>query len=93
MAIDPETARSYHDETLKAEYFKDAKFCSMCGPQFCAMKLNRQVRNGKKSQKRNPGKEKKSNVTQDKGPVKPALKKGLEEKSREYREYMASRRK
>ena len=37
LSIDPETARAYHDETLPEEGFKDAAFCSMCGPKFCSM--------------------------------------------------------
>jgi phosphomethylpyrimidine synthase len=37
LAIDPETARSMHDETLADDYFKTAEFCSMCGPKFCPM--------------------------------------------------------
>jgi phosphomethylpyrimidine synthase len=43
LSIDPETARSMHDETLKDEYFKTAEFCSMCGPKFCSMHINRNV--------------------------------------------------
>jgi hypothetical protein len=37
LALDPETARSMHDETLADDYFKTAEFCSMCGPKFCPM--------------------------------------------------------
>ncbi len=37
LSLDPETARSMHDETLQDEYYKDAAFCSMCGPKFCSM--------------------------------------------------------
>ncbi len=37
LSLDPETARSMHDETLADEYYKDAAFCSMCGPKFCSM--------------------------------------------------------
>ena len=43
LALDPETARSMHDETLPDEYFKSAEFCSMCGPKFCSMHINRAV--------------------------------------------------
>ncbi len=39
LALDPERAKEYHDETLPAEGFKDAEFCSMCGPKFCAYKV------------------------------------------------------
>ena len=37
MSLDPETAEAMHDETLPEEGFKDAAFCSMCGPKFCSM--------------------------------------------------------
>ena len=37
LALDPETARSMHDETLADDYFKTAEFCSMCGPKYCPM--------------------------------------------------------
>jgi phosphomethylpyrimidine synthase len=44
LALDPDTARSFHDETLPAEPAKTAHFCSMCGPHFCAMKITQDVR-------------------------------------------------
>ncbi len=44
LALDPSTARAFHDETLPAEGAKLAHFCSMCGPKFCAMELTQQVR-------------------------------------------------
>ncbi len=40
LALDPETARAYHDETLPAEGAKVAHFCSMCGPKFCSMRIS-----------------------------------------------------
>ena len=43
LALDPETARSMHDETLPEEGFKDAHFCSMCGPKFCSMNISSKV--------------------------------------------------
>jgi phosphomethylpyrimidine synthase len=43
LALDPETARAYHDETLPEEGFKDAHFCSMCGPKFCSMNISSKV--------------------------------------------------
>jgi phosphomethylpyrimidine synthase len=43
LALDPETARKYHDEDLPAEYFKSAEFCSMCGPKFCSMKISTRI--------------------------------------------------
>jgi phosphomethylpyrimidine synthase len=44
LALDPDTARSYHDETLPAEPAKTAHFCSMCGPKFCSMRISADVR-------------------------------------------------
>jgi len=44
LALDPVTARAYHDETLPSEGAKVAHFCSMCGPKFCSMELTQQVR-------------------------------------------------
>jgi phosphomethylpyrimidine synthase len=44
LALDPETARTYHDETLPQETFKSAKFCSMCGPKYCSMKITQDIR-------------------------------------------------
>lgn len=44
LALDPETARSYHDQTLPQESGKVAHFCSMCGPKFCSMKISQEVR-------------------------------------------------
>jgi phosphomethylpyrimidine synthase len=44
LGLDPDTARSYHDETLPKESAKIAHFCSMCGPKFCSMKITQDVR-------------------------------------------------
>jgi len=44
LSLDPPTARSYHDETLPAEGAKSAHFCSMCGPNFCSMRITQDVR-------------------------------------------------
>jgi len=44
LALDPVTARAYHDETLPADGAKSAHFCSMCGPKFCSMEITQQVR-------------------------------------------------
>jgi phosphomethylpyrimidine synthase len=43
LALDPETAQAYHDETLPEEGFKDAHFCSMCGPKFCSMNMSAKI--------------------------------------------------
>ena len=71
LALDPDTARDYHDETLPAQGAKVAHFCSMCGPKFCAMKITQDVRE----------------YARDQGvSVETAFDKGMEEKSREFRE-------
>jgi phosphomethylpyrimidine synthase len=44
LSLDPDTARSYHDETLPKDAHKVAHFCSMCGPKFCSMKITQDVR-------------------------------------------------
>jgi phosphomethylpyrimidine synthase len=44
LSIDPDTARSYHDETLPAAPAKTAHFCSMCGPKFCSMKISHDLK-------------------------------------------------
>ncbi|AZA62059.1 phosphomethylpyrimidine synthase ThiC [Chryseobacterium indoltheticum] len=44
LSLDPDTARSYHDETLPADGAKIAHFCSMCGPKFCSMKITQEIR-------------------------------------------------
>jgi phosphomethylpyrimidine synthase len=44
LSLDPDTARSFHDETLPAEPAKTAHFCSMCGPKFCSMQITHDVR-------------------------------------------------
>lgn len=44
LSLDPETAKAMHDETLPQEVFKSAKFCSMCGPKFCSMRITQDIR-------------------------------------------------
>ncbi|MFN4258634.1 MAG: phosphomethylpyrimidine synthase ThiC [Gemmataceae bacterium] len=44
LSLDPETAQAMHDETLPQEVFKSAKFCSMCGPKFCSMRITQDIR-------------------------------------------------
>src|SRR3954462_285603 len=44
LSLDPDTARSYHDETLPTDAHKVAHFCSMCGPKFCSMKITQDLR-------------------------------------------------
>ncbi|MBV9540482.1 MAG: phosphomethylpyrimidine synthase ThiC [Alphaproteobacteria bacterium] len=48
LAMDPETAQAFHDETLPADGAKVAHFCSMCGPKFCSMKISQEVRDAAK---------------------------------------------
>jgi phosphomethylpyrimidine synthase len=43
LSLDPETARAMHDETLADDYYKEAKFCSMCGPKFCSMNYSSKI--------------------------------------------------
>ncbi|HEY6162759.1 MAG TPA: phosphomethylpyrimidine synthase ThiC [Bacteroidia bacterium] len=71
LSLDPDTARSFHDETLPAEGAKIAHFCSMCGPHFCSMKITQDVRDFAEKQ----------GLNED-----DALKKGMEEKSKEFLE-------
>ena len=51
LALDPDTARSMHDETMPKEAHKSAHFCSMCGPKFCSMKITQNVRDYAQNQK------------------------------------------
>ncbi|MDF7674805.1 phosphomethylpyrimidine synthase ThiC [Acetobacteraceae bacterium ESL0709] len=44
LALDPDTARSFHDETMPKTAHKTAHFCSMCGPKFCSMKISQDIR-------------------------------------------------
>jgi phosphomethylpyrimidine synthase len=69
LGLDPLTAREFHDETLPQEGSKLAHFCSMCGPHFCAMKVTEDVRKYAAEQ----------GVSAD-----DALRKGMDEKSREF---------
>ena len=54
LSLDPETARAMHDETLPDDFYKDAKFCSMCGPKFCSMNMtqNAEALDGKDQSQR-----------------------------------------
>ncbi len=70
LGLDPEKAREFHDETLPKESAKVAHFCSMCGPNFCSMKITQDVREYAA----------KKGIKSDE-----ALSKGLEEKSAEFR--------
>jgi len=50
LSLDPETARRMHDEELPDDAFKGAKFCSMCGPKFCSMRITQTMRNNEDAQ-------------------------------------------
>ncbi|MDE3125540.1 MAG: phosphomethylpyrimidine synthase ThiC [Bacteroidota bacterium] len=52
LSLDPDTARSFHDETLPADAAKIAHFCSMCGPHFCSMKITQDIRNFSEEQEK-----------------------------------------
>ena len=71
LAIDPDRARQYHDETLPAQGAKVAHFCSMCGPKFCAMKITQDVREYAREQGLEP---------------EQSLASGMEQKALEFRE-------
>jgi phosphomethylpyrimidine synthase len=70
LAMDPVTARAFHDETLPADGAKVAHFCSMCGPKFCSMELTQQVRDYAASH----------NLT-----TPDALREGMREKAEEFK--------
>ncbi|MEJ2632033.1 MAG: phosphomethylpyrimidine synthase ThiC [Acidihalobacter sp.] len=69
LGLDPEKAREYHDETMPKQAHKVAHFCSMCGPNFCSMKITQDVRDYAAKQ----------GLTEDE-----ALRKGMEEKAVEF---------
>ncbi len=69
LSLDPVTAREFHDETLPQEGAKTAHFCSMCGPHFCSMKITEDVRKYAAEQA----------ISEEE-----ALKRGMEEKSKEF---------
>jgi phosphomethylpyrimidine synthase len=75
LSMDPELARSYHDETLPAEPAKTAHFCSMCGPKFCSMRISQDVRDYAAAQGTD---------------LSSAVEIGLKEKAAEFREGGAS---
>ena len=70
LSLDPETARAFHDETLPQHAAKEAHFCSMCGPNFCSMKITQDVRDYAEKQGLKP---------------EEALQQGMEEKAQEFR--------
>ncbi len=67
LSLDPEMAKSFHDETLPADGAKVAHFCSMCGPKFCSMKISQDVRDYAKEQEKQEGMEKMSQKFKEAG--------------------------
>src|SRR4029079_6253406 len=72
LALDPDTARAFHDATLQQETAKVAHFCAMCGPKFCSMEITQQIRDYA--------------AAQGLADEEAALERGLAEKSREFQE-------
>jgi phosphomethylpyrimidine synthase len=70
LSLDPEKAKEFHDATLPQDGAKSAHFCSMCGPQFCSMKITEEVRQYAAAQ----------GVSEDE-----AVRVGMENKAAEYR--------
>jgi len=79
LALDPETAKDFHDQTLPKEAHKVAHFCSMCGPKFCAMKISQEVRDQFSTQEKGVAADVEKGVFSD-------AQKGMAEKSREFLE-------
>lgn len=67
LALDPDTARAYHDETLPKDSAKVAHFCSMCGPKFCSMKISQEVRDYAADQEAQKGMEEMSEKFKETG--------------------------
>lgn len=84
LAMDPETAHRYHDETLQGDYFKDAEFCSMCGPKFCSMRMSSKLNQASKSAvPLESPKNTEQNLKADK------IEKGMDSMAQRYRKYKA----
>ena len=73
LALDPERAREYHDQTLPKEAHKVAHFCSMCGPKFCSMKISQDVRDYA--------------AEHGIGEIEAALEEGMREKAKEFKDH------
>ena len=76
LSLDPERAREFHDKTLPKDSSKVAHFCSMCGPQFCSMKITQDVREYAKNK--------------GIGNIKVAIESGMKEKSEQFKDEGAS---
>ena len=75
LALDPVTARAYHDQTLPADGAKVAHFCSMCGPKFCSMEITQQIRDA---------------ADREGLSVEAVVETGLEQKAAEFRDAQAA---
>jgi phosphomethylpyrimidine synthase len=75
LALDPVTARAFHDQTLPADGAKIAHFCSMCGPKFCSMEITQQIRDA---------------AEREGVSVDVVVETGLEQKAAEFREAQAA---
>jgi phosphomethylpyrimidine synthase len=76
LALDPVTARAFHDQSLPADGAKLAHFCSMCGPKFCSMEITQQIRDEAAKAGRS---------------VEDVVDAGLDQKAAEFRELSAGR--
>jgi len=82
LALDPETAKDFHDETLPADGAKVAHFCSMCGPKFCSMKISQDVRAFAAEEKEKSSKDRVVAV----GAAEAEAEKGMAEMSQKFKE-------
>ncbi len=83
LSLDPDTARSYHDETLPKDAHKVAHFCSMCGPKFCSMKITQDVRDYARQQNERNG-EALAEIETEIGAIDPQA--GMDEMSARFKE-------
>jgi phosphomethylpyrimidine synthase len=78
LALDPVTARAFHDETLDSDASKTSHFCSMCGPKFCSMKITEDVRQYAKENGYGEG--------ENDGDAQSWIQAGMEQMSEKYKE-------
>jgi phosphomethylpyrimidine synthase len=78
LALDPETAQAFHDETLPAEGSKIAHFCSMCGPKFCSMKISKEVQDAARGR---------NDWSPDNGLSTAEIRAAMEKKAQEFRDH------
>ncbi|MFC9650184.1 phosphomethylpyrimidine synthase ThiC [Streptomyces sp. NPDC056937] len=82
LALDPDTAREFHDETLPAAPAKTAHFCSMCGPKFCSMKISQDIRRRHGGEMESAGTEPAATGSAELGSAE--IEAGMAEKSKEF---------